>query len=217
MDVELEQYYKSNSALDLMISELRLKLDCALRESNSQQLEVSFAHSFLARVRQDLRGCGALAEDAKKLKKGVRHLFAKYCQEEAGFTGDSVDLDPQEEFNREREHLERNLDSLRQRISKDIEVLNGDHSRLTREGINLTEEMNLLRREAKLLRRQHKSMDAETEAIMSPPFGSTSTELDRDHTVSDLNRELEIQEGQVQWSHLNYSLSSSATHDFFCC
>jgi chromosome segregation ATPase len=196
MDLELEQYHKSNAALDLMIGELKLKIDGIQRETDSSDAALRASQAYLVRFRGDLKVCAQSLGQYKPLKAAVRHLFAKYVQEEGNHSsaqkdGDELELDPQMEYNREREHLEKNVEALKHKISKDMELLLADHSRLTREGVNLTEEMNLLRREAKLLRRQQKSMDLENASI-GKSFASTN-----DTESTEAQRELEMQEGQL--------------------
>mmetsp|Transcript_4650 Transcript_4650/g.8821 ORF Transcript_4650/g.8821 Transcript_4650/m.8821 type:complete len:190 (+) Transcript_4650:471-1040(+) len=164
----------------------------------------------------------ASARSYKALKQGLRNVFAKFVQEERASDGvDSADggggllaMDPQMEYNREREHLERNVEALKKKISKDIGTFMSDHARLTREGVNLTEEMNLLKREAKQLKRQHRSMDLETQAILRgghhqlqpqeqlavPGVNPTvrSSPVNPAHlTADEAQRELEMQEGQL--------------------
>jgi len=216
MDLELEQYHKSNSALDLMIGELRLKIDGMEREMDRQKGALHTAQGYLGKFRRELDAacsphiCGDETQNPsrsyKALKHGLRGIFAKFVQEQrVNESSELAAMDPQMEYNREREHLERNVEALKKKIAKDIGTFMGDHARLTREGVNLTEEMNLLRREAKLLRRQHKSMDIETQSILR---GGQSTESDgyiptrknptSMHISSDeTQRELEIQEGQL--------------------
>lgn len=194
MDLELEQYHKSNSALDLMISELRLKIDGMQREIDSLHSVAAESQGIVSRFRRDLDGC--VVDDNKKLKICMRALFSKYVQDDISARVDPVgNLDPQMEFNRDREHMERNLDALKSRMVKDMQVLHSDHSKLVREGVNLTEEMNLLRREAKLLRRQHRSLDMETDSLIEGG-GNSHTASQIDVSV-EVQRELEIQEGQV--------------------
>ena len=52
----------------------------------------------------------------------------------------------QQEYNRQREHLERNVEALKRNIDKDMKLFRADRARLCRESITLTEELNELRR-----------------------------------------------------------------------
>ena len=68
MDLELEQYHKSNSALDLMIGELRLKMEGMQREISAQQEELANSQEYTARFRRDLEGATRYLDDYKMLK-----------------------------------------------------------------------------------------------------------------------------------------------------
>ena len=187
MDMELEQYHKSNSALDLMIGELKQKIDGVQREMDGQDEALKGSKATLAKFRRDLEAAAQDLGNYKKVKHSVRALFAKYVQAATGRSEEEGSAaDPQMDYNREREHLERNVTALKKKIGKDMELFMGDHARLTREGVNLTEEMNLLRREAKLLKRQQRSMDLEASGIGAAPASS-----------AEARRELEIQEAQL--------------------
>jgi hypothetical protein len=50
-------------------------------------------------------------------------------------------------YNRQREHLERNVEALKRKIAKDLKMYYADKARLTDEGVTLVDEMNNLRRE----------------------------------------------------------------------
>jgi cilia- and flagella-associated protein 57 len=196
MDVELSSYHKSNAALELMIGELRLKIDGMQREIDNQHGALANVQNYLAVFRRDLMGCHS--PEYKQLKSNIRSIFAKYVQQQGNVGGNSGGVDPQQEYNREREHLERNVEALKKKMSKDMDMLMGDHARLTREGVNLTEEMNLLRREAKILKRQQKSMDMEAEGIASSGGQRLLPPPPPQHSVaSEAQKELEMQESQV--------------------
>lgn len=206
MDVELSSYHKSNAALELMIGELRLKIDGMQREIDSQHGTLGNVQNYLAVFRRDLMNCDSQAE-YKQLKSNIRSIFAKYVQQQGGtMNGTNGGVDPQQEYNREREHLERNVEALKKKMTKDMDMLMGDHARLTREGVNLTEEMNLLRREAKILRRQQKSMDMEADEIANGEQRASRTAIGTSSlpppppqfsASTAAQKELEMQETQV--------------------
>ena len=217
MDLELEQYHKSNSALDLMIGELRLKMEGMQREISAQQEELANSQEYTARFRRDLEGATRYLDDYKMLKGAVRSIYTKYVQEQSGLPDGGNEgggeMDAQMEYNRQREHLERNVEALKRKITKDVDMFMGDHARLMREGVSLTEEMNLLRREAKLLRRRAKSLDIEeanagdlldraSGGRPTPPTGSRGGGAAifgarQVRSGSQGERELEMQEAQL--------------------
>merc|ERR1712070_352610 len=82
MDQELEQYHKSNAALDLMIGELRLKMDGMQREISEQKEALSEGEALIRRFRADLHECVQHLSDHKALKRTVTALYKKYVQDQ---------------------------------------------------------------------------------------------------------------------------------------
>ncbi|GMI47566.1 hypothetical protein TrCOL_g2169 [Triparma columacea] len=185
MDLELEQYHKSNSALDLMIGELRLKMDGMNREIAAQKKVIETGDEFIGRFRVDLEECAKRigSGSGKALKDEVARIYKVYARDDVakgaegrgaggnggggkkgkkgkgkgGEGGEAV----QTQYNRQREHLERSVESLKRKMAKDVELHNSDNGRLTRENVALTREMNELRREKKDLELQESNMEAQ--------------------------------------------------------
>ena len=92
-------------------------------------------------------GCLALAlcgqvqtiSDHKGLKKHVVTLYKKYVQNthHASGTGNSKG-DGQREYNRQRDYLEKSIDSLKRKLAKDMAMHRNDNMRLMRENVQLT-------------------------------------------------------------------------------
>jgi len=152
MGVELEQYHKSNSALQLMISELKLKMEGLQKEAEEQQRDYVMSEKYLMEFRHDLKDAANVASDHKQLKTKVVQLFKTYVQRDSGGGpgGNRVTKKEfQEEYNRQREHLERNVEALKSKIFKDMALMESDHKQLVRDNVLLTEEINNLRRDEK--------------------------------------------------------------------
>ncbi|CAM9286271.1 unnamed protein product, partial [Choristocarpus tenellus] len=176
MDLELEQYHKSNSALDLMVGELRLKMDGMQKEIVGQTQKMEEGRQYVQHFHSDL---GTAAQsinsgDSNMLKAAMITLYRQYMQARKSLLKDypSAKLSRgdenflQEEYNRQREHLERNVEALKRnidkascklrfcsllRLSPDVHMFHQDRSRLNRENVVLTREINELRRKAKSL------------------------------------------------------------------
>jgi len=173
MDLELEQYHKSNSALDLMIGELRLKMDGMQKEIGSQERVIAENNAYIDRYRRDLHQALQNFTNHNKLKKDVVALYKQYVQEDVLATASFLEGDAQREYNRQREHLERNVAALKRNIAKDFVMHEKDTARLRRENITLTKEINSLRREAKLTNLQMKNLERELETANIPFFSRT--------------------------------------------
>ena len=153
MDHELEQYHKSNAALDLMIGELRLKMDGMQREIDDQREALGAGAGTLQRFRTDLRECVQHVADNKALKTALTALYKKHVQNfthNIGAQGGG-DGDLQRECNRQREYLEKSVESLKRKLAKDTKLHGVENARLMRENVSLLREINDLRRDKKFV------------------------------------------------------------------
>ena len=58
-------------------------------------------------------------QDAKALKDAVKKLYQRHCSDD--LTPTEVDADIQKEYNRQREYLEKSVESLKRKLHKDME------------------------------------------------------------------------------------------------
>jgi cilia- and flagella-associated protein 57 len=155
MDQELEQYHKSNAALDLMIGELRLKMEGMQVELDEQKKRLKEAEDMISVFSADLHTLFLDIGSYKKLKHGVTKMYKTHVQD-AGIVvgkeapGATGSVAAQVEFNRQREYLEKSVESLKRKLAKDMELHRADNMRLMKEGVILTAEINQLRREQKV-------------------------------------------------------------------
>lgn len=155
MDQELEQYHKSNAALDLMIGELRLKMEGMQQEIDLQKSSLIDGETLIARITSDLEEMIANKDSHKKLKKSTIKLYKKYIQDDLSMnqkSGGNDESDVQSDYNRQREYLEKSVESLKRKLAKDMELHRNENQRLMREGVSLTQEINDLRRELHIAR-----------------------------------------------------------------
>lgn len=175
MDLELDQYHKSNEALNLMIEELKLKLEGIKKDIDRQQERCSLNSRLLERFKRDLQEVWALrAEDAAAFKARLIKMYRVYVQEDlspaslsgtgTGKNKNIIDLDdPQQMYNRDREQMERSLDSMRRALKADALAHKRDVGKMMRESVMLTKELNNLRKQSRLMQLQRKAIDQEGE------------------------------------------------------
>lgn len=71
-----------------------------------------------------------------------------------------LNTDLQQEYARQREHLERNLATLKKKVVKEGELHRTDYVRIMQENVSLIKEINELRRELKFTRSQVYDLEA---------------------------------------------------------
>nr|XP_023959645.1 cilia- and flagella-associated protein 57 isoform X2 [Chrysemys picta bellii] len=154
MEGELERFHKQNMQLELNITELRQKLKATDREMHKEQQKERDMEALVKRFKTDLHNCVGFIQEPKKLKEGIRELYDKYVQQADMVEIVGVDTDLQQEYTRQREHLERNLATLKKKVVKESEIHRADNVRIMQENVSLIKEINELRRELKVTRTQ---------------------------------------------------------------
>jgi hypothetical protein len=85
----------------------------------------------------------------------------------AGKSGGTDLEDPQQVYNRDREQMERSLDSLRRAMKTETLAHKRDLSKMMRESVLLTKELNTLRKNARTLMLQRKAIDQSSHELTS--------------------------------------------------
>ncbi|XP_030427523.1 cilia- and flagella-associated protein 57 isoform X2 [Gopherus evgoodei] len=152
MEGELERFHKQNMQLELNITELRQKLKATDHEMHKEQQKERDMEALVKRFKTDLHNCVGFIQEPKKLKEGIRELYDKYVQQADMVEIVGVDTDLQQEYTRQREHLERNLATLKKKVVKESEIHRADNVRIMQENVSLIKEINELRRELKVTR-----------------------------------------------------------------
>jgi len=156
MDFELEEYQRKNKQLALDISQLQMKQRALVEEIKSQKKKLFGDLMLIKRFKLDLDECVAFASEPKHLKEAVAALFRKYVQSTVRTL--DLDTDAQKEYNRQRNYLEKSVDSLKRKLAKDSEVHRIDNMRIMQENVSLIREINDLRREINFLKHERVSL-----------------------------------------------------------
>lgn len=172
MNAELDQYNKSNLALNLMIDELKLKMEGIKAEIHSQEDRCAISERFLEKFRRDLQELWTQRHDNNAFKVAMIKMYRVYVQEDVspatlggsssggGGAGGKRDLeDPQQVYNRDREQMERSLDSLRRAMKTEAIAHRRDMGKMLRESVLLTKELNTLRKNFRSLYLQKKAIE----------------------------------------------------------
>ncbi|XP_006503434.1 cilia- and flagella-associated protein 57 isoform X1 [Mus musculus] len=188
MEAELERFHKQNTQLELNITELLQKLRATDQEMRKEQQKERDLEALVRRFKTDLHNCVAYIQEPGLLKEKIRGLFEKYVQRADMVEIAGLNSDLQQEYARQREHLERNLATLKKKVIKEGELHRTDYVRIMQENVSLIKEINELRRELKLTRSQiydlesalkvskkTRSQEVPESVISKDVVGSTST------------------------------------------
>merc|ERR1719152_1108774 len=99
--------------------------------------------------------------DPKQLKIAVAGLYRKYVQ--SGVKKIELDTDMQKEYNRQRDYLEKSVDSLKRKLEKDSQVHRIDNMRIMGENVSLIREINDLRREINNLKHERTAQELQAQ------------------------------------------------------
>ncbi|XP_054547102.1 cilia- and flagella-associated protein 57 isoform X3 [Talpa occidentalis] len=160
MESELERFHKQNTKLELNITELWQKLRATDLEMRRERQKERDWEALVKRFKTDLHNCVAFIQEPWQLKEKVRGLFEKYVQRADMVEIAGLNTDLQQEYSRQREHLERNLATLKKKVVKEGELHRADYVRIMQENVSLIKEINELRRELKLTRSQVYDLEA---------------------------------------------------------
>ncbi|KAK1340089.1 hypothetical protein QTO34_018653 [Cnephaeus nilssonii] len=160
MESELERFFKQNTQLELNITELWQKLRATDQEMRRERQKERDLEALVKRFKTDLHNCVAYIQEARALKEKVRGLFEKYVQRADMVEIAGLNTDLQLEYSRQREHLERNLATLKKKVVKESELHRSDYVRIMQENVSLIKEINELRRELKFTRSQVYDLEA---------------------------------------------------------
>ncbi|XP_047677974.1 cilia- and flagella-associated protein 57 isoform X2 [Tachysurus fulvidraco] len=154
MEAELDQFHKKSTELELTISQLKLKIKAMDKERQKEMQRVRDVEAILHRLKTDVHHCVGFIQEPKKLKESIREIYERYVHQSDVVEIVGVDADVQHEYSRQRDHMERNMDSLRKRLAKDIKVHEAKNIKLMKENVSLIKDVNNLRTELRLMRAQ---------------------------------------------------------------
>uniref|UniRef100_A0A8C8F0J8 EML-like second beta-propeller domain-containing protein n=1 Tax=Oncorhynchus tshawytscha TaxID=74940 RepID=A0A8C8F0J8_ONCTS len=152
MEEELDTFHKKNTQGELDIAELKLKLTTTDKEMHKGLQKVRDVEALVRRFKTDLHNCVGFIQEPKRLKESIRDLYDRYTQQSDVVR--HVDPNVQREYARQRDHLERNVASLKRKLAQDSVVHHADNVKIMQENVTLISEVNDLRRQLHLARSQ---------------------------------------------------------------
>merc|ERR1711985_70413 len=196
MDADLEDYHRKNKQLQLDISQLQVKQRSLQDEIVSQRKKMTDCQTIIKRFKNDLHECVQFIQEPKQLKESVTSLFKKYVPH--GIKKQELDSDIQREYNRQREYLEKSVESLKRKLAKDSEVHRQDNMRIMQENVSLIREINDLRKEINFLKherqQQRLNVSKQKKLAQSQPAASDGMQLERSKEYA---KEMELNKQEI--------------------
>ncbi|KAL1279856.1 hypothetical protein QQF64_014456 [Cirrhinus molitorella] len=162
MEGELKEFHKTNTELELKIAELTLKLKTKDKEMHKEMRKVQDIGVLVQRFKSDLHTCVECIQDPKRFKENVRELYKCYVQPSDVVEKVAVDTDIQRENHRQREHYEKIITTLKNQLTRDINVFQANNTKLMKDNVTLMKEINDLRQELRTVRMQLHSYESQS-------------------------------------------------------
>ncbi|XP_062849861.1 cilia- and flagella-associated protein 57 [Trichomycterus rosablanca] len=203
MEGELEQFHQKNTQLELDVAEMNLKLRATDKEMHREKQRVRDVESLVRRFKIDLHNCVGFIQEPKQLKDAVRDLYERYVQQSDTLEIVAVDADIQREYARQREHLEKNVASLKRKLAKDNEVHQADKVKIMKENVTLIKEINDLRKELRQARSQIHEHETQTRVVKRKSRSATdvktaSSAAPRPTFEEEAERIIQLQRLEIQ-------------------
>ncbi|XP_071455060.1 cilia- and flagella-associated protein 57 [Hetaerina americana] len=149
MEKELGILQTRNETFELKMKYYNDKLSGMETELRNQRIHAHNLNTFCQRMQCDIYNASGFIQNPKKLKESVKQLNMKYNKDKAVVKTKEEDVGASVEFQRQREHLERTIATLRSQLQKETERSKKDHFRLVGENSALITEMNKMQFELK--------------------------------------------------------------------
>merc|ERR1711879_600318 len=148
-------------------------------------------HTVIKRFKTDLHECVEYIQEPKQLRDHINALYKKYVPN--GIQKQELDTDIQREYNRQRDYLQKSVESLKRKLLKDSDVHRQGNMRILQENVALIREINDLRREINYLKHERQQQRLNVSKMKAKP-DETSPKVSADN----LAREVEENKQQIE-------------------
>ena len=145
MQNEVKHFEVVNRNLQLIVQDLKDKLEGLQQEQKHIQDKINFQVEYMKQFKDDVYDTlNNHLGDYKKLKKGIVKLHKVYVKEEVNHN-ETNEADATHQHNNQRRYLEKNLEHNRWQLSKEQTVHKQEYSRIMKENVTLLQEINTLK------------------------------------------------------------------------
>merc|ERR1712232_1335914 len=128
--------------------------------------------TIIKRFKNDLHECVEFIQEPKQLRDHLTALYKKYVPN--GIQKQELDSDIQREYNRQKDYLQKSVESLKRKLLKDSDVHRRDNTCALQENVALIREINELRRDIDCLKRERQQQRLNVSKLKGGGSSTTS-------------------------------------------
>ena len=167
MDIQLEMFHRENGARKQEVLDLQAKLASKMHHIRIQRQLYRQTQSELAALSNDLSELVVFIQEPLTLKDAVKRCYQTHVTEKIQAT--EIDPDVSKEYKRQKAYLDKSVDVLKKKLSRDLLSRRNDNMRLMQENVALIKEINKLRREIKLMQQVQRQKELNTATKPNQP------------------------------------------------
>ena len=153
MQQEVKHFDRVKTNLELIVTDLRLKLAGLVTDNDKLSEKIKRQHQLKKQFKEDIFDMLQNINDYKQLKKDIAEtpLISDKKYVDVDDLGDVCNLlssgnaGTHEESNRIRKHLEKSLDDVCDKLNKSKDTFNQQNKKIMTENVNLIREINQLK------------------------------------------------------------------------
>jgi len=150
MDEELENYHRSNAALDALIGDLRNKIDEHRAESKNKRTQAKQQEGVIIAFRKDLSAAVVHIQTPPLLLEAVQRIVEKYGSMEN--VRPLLDPEVEEEYSRHKEFLQKSVLELKKTLQSNSLTHMTTNSRIRQNNMALISEINSQRESNRMMK-----------------------------------------------------------------
>ncbi|XP_018608913.1 cilia- and flagella-associated protein 57-like [Scleropages formosus] len=174
MEKELIKQQKQITQLELCVADIKQQFKAKDNELKKEKQRVREMEALVQKFKTDLYNSMGLIQEPKKFKKSIRKMYSLYVQDPDVVDTAKIDATIQEEYIRQRQHLEKNVASLKKNLDTSTQVHNVQYSKILKENTSLLREINDMRVKMKEL---HSKVTESQESIRRKKERQSFTEV----------------------------------------
>lgn len=205
MDANLELFHKENGSLKQEVLDLRDKLAVKMQAIRRQRQLYRQTQAELSALANDIHELVAFIQDPLTLKDAVKKCYQTHVTEK--IQAAEVDPDVSKEYKRQKAYLDKSVDVLKKKLSRDLLSRRNDNMRLMQENVALIKEINKLRREIKLMHQVQRQKELNTATRPQQPHESDQWNEQERQKLSEMQKtqiatiRMQIEEAQARLMH----------------